>query len=199
MTENKTQNTKITRMDFIKNHPELSTKELAEIFSIAESTVYGYTENNKAPNFEKEELQFIEKHLSMPAQWIAKNKPGPKRTINSINNAKTRIKKTNGTKKSKNPWTKEEIDFIKSNMNSPTPWIIENKPGPKRTSNAICAMKTAIRKNQGMKQKKVIWTKEEIDFIKNNTKKSAKWIACNKPGPKRTATAVRKKKNIHDS
>lgn len=44
------------------------------------------------------------------------------------------------------PFTKEELDFIENHMNMANQWILENKPGPKRTIGSIKTIKSKLRK-----------------------------------------------------
>lgn len=144
----------------------------------------------------KEELKFIEDHMDISVQWIVDNKPGMKRTANAVGNARTRIRKENHTLNTQSlAWTEEETTFVESNMDKSIRWIIDNKPGPKRTANAISDARTQIRKrNLASRAQSPAWTKEETDFIRTNVDKPAKWIADNKPGPKRTVNAIDKAK-----
>lgn len=234
---------KNARTDFIRNHPELSVSQLAEIFGMTLTSVYHYMDHKNMKShtpWTEEQKDFLTKHEDKPISWLNINMPGQKHGYGAIAAKRMSLEIT---AKKPNPWTDEEINFLKNHTNKddkwisenmpepqrsevairnkrkklnisfkkpkkglyqteelqfveehisePTKWIVDNKPGPKRTINAINGMKRRVRaKNLTTRPKNLAWTQEELDFMESNMDMPAQWITDNKPGPKRTTGAI---------
>lgn len=188
----------IERIGFIKNHPELTNAQLAEIMGISIGSVINMKKNknfNKMAPWTEEQLLFLKENTDKSRKWLYDNMPGKKHPLSSII---SKIFEMGLCKQTCDRWTDEQIRFIKDHKDKTLQWISDNMPGNKKTATAISQRRNIIKKEETdyENEKRVIvkWTDEQVKFLKENEDMSNPWISKNMPEPKKDVSSIRQKR-----
>lgn len=188
----------IERIDFIRNHPEITNRQLAEIMGISSASVINIKKDNslrKIISWTEEQISFLQDNAKKSNQWLYDNMPGNNHPISSIIDKRHNMQLG---KPASSKWTHEQITFLKEHENESPKWISEHMPGDKKTAGAISVRKNDMKKEkpgyETEKQSIVKWTDEQVKFLSEHEDMSNPWISKNMPEPRKDSCAVRQKR-----
>lgn len=150
MTKKEIQDMQKHRLDFIREHPNLTLSEISEIFSIDRKYTWKCINTLKIldPNIRvrpdedpnawtETEVLFLYANRNRTIKWIAKNKPGPERTAWAVSKKIQSLGISQIRQSTNIKYSPEQEAFLKENKTKPTEWILENMPEPKKSARSI--------------------------------------------------------------